>query len=471
MSLKRIIALFAVYCFTCLAWVFLGTVTHSRTVSQKTGLSDEVASLWGHPHTQVAPSLAFRSVTATSPSGSDAVPISPDEAQALQLVFPPPAPLPHGDKPAYLLSKEEIQERKEAAEAAEVLWVSRAEPTSVALHASTIDLKLGSDPRRRGLVWYPLYDVWFASDYVYEHRAKEAGYLDVEVALPTSDALYDGLLFEVNGEDRRGTLDPKSGRFSLSTMVHPGDSVKLKLAYKSRGMEEWRYQPGGGVEQLENFEMKMTTDFFDIDFPQQTLSPTSKHKTAEGWIVAWDFASTITGHGMGMKLPSMIQPGELSTALILSAPISLMFFFVMIFVVATLQKLEIHPINYLFLAAAFFAFHLLFSYSVDHLTVPWAFFASSVVSLLLVVSYLRLVVSPKFALREAALGQLVYLVGFSLAHFWEGYTGLTVTVLAILTLFILMQATGRLRWAEVLAAKSENAPPKQANLPAPHTAS
>jgi hypothetical protein len=70
--------------------------------------------------------------------------------------------------------------------------------------------------------------------------------------------------------------------------------------------------------------------------------------------------------------------------------------------------------------------------------------------LVLVVSYLRLVVSPRFALREAAIGQLVYLIGFSMAHFWEGYTGLTITVLAILTLFLLMQSTGRLRWSEVL---------------------
>jgi hypothetical protein len=40
----------------------------------------------------------------------------------------------------------------------------------------------------------------------------------------------------------------------------------------------------------------------------------------------------------------------------------------------------------------------------------------------------------------------VYLIGFSLAHFWEGFTGLAVTVLSILTLFLLMQLTGRVRW-------------------------
>ena len=109
--------------------------------------------------------------------------------------------------------------------------------------------------------------------------------------------------------------------------------------------------------------------------------------------------------------------------------------------------------SYLFLAGAFFAFHLLFAYSVDHLPVVPAFALASVVSMVLVVSYLRLVVSSRFAFVEAALAQLVYLVGFSLAHFFDGFTGLTVTVLSIATLFVLMQVTGRVRWAEVLASQ------------------
>ncbi len=474
MSLKRIIALAAVYLFTCLAWVFLGGITHSRTSDQRAGLRDEVASLWGEPHRQGAPVLTFSAVTPSSRDQADSTTITAEEASELDLVFPPHPPLPHSDKSEWLLTADEKKERKDAIEARKVLWAQRHSPVSVPLASSEIDTKLGSDPRRKGLVWYALYDVWFSGAYTYTHESPAAGYLDIELALPTSDALYDGLLFEVNGRDERASLDPATGRFSSQKLVHPGDVVKFKLAYKSRGTDQWSYAPGAGVQQLENFKMTMATDFSDIDFPTQTLSPTNRHRTNEGWILSWDFASTVTGHGMGMKLPTKIQPGELSTALIFSAPISLMFFFVMLFVVATLQKLEIHPINYLFLAAAFFAFHLLFSYSADHLTVPWAFGTSSVVSLLLVVTYLRLVVSPKFALREAALGQLVYLVGFSLAHFWEGYTGLTVTILAILTLFLLMQATGRLKWADVLASDRnrrlspppEVAAPRQQSSPA-----
>jgi hypothetical protein len=48
--------------------------------------------------------------------------------------------------------------------------------------------------------------------------------------------------------------------------------------------------------------------------------------------------------------------------------------------------------------------------------------------------------------------QLVYLIGFSLAHFWAGFTGLTVTVLSIVTLACVMQLTGRVKWGAATPA-------------------
>jgi VIT1/CCC1 family predicted Fe2+/Mn2+ transporter len=52
----------------------------------------------------------------------------------------------------------------------------------------------------------------------------------------------------------------------------------------------------------------------------------------------------------------------------------------------------------------------------------------------------------------------VYLIGFSYAFFFKGWTGLTVVVVAILTLCVLMMATARLVWDEVFARSP--APPK-----------
>jgi hypothetical protein len=53
------------------------------------------------------------------------------------------------------------------------------------------------------------------------------------------------------------------------------------------------------------------------------------------------------------------------------------------------------------------------------------------------------------ALLQAGLAQLVFLVLFSYAFFFEGFTGLTVTIGAVVTLFGLMQMTARVDWEAV----------------------
>ena len=126
----------------------------------------------------------------------------------------------------------------------------------------------------------------------------------------------------------------------------------------------------------------------------------------------------------------------------------LLFFFFVVAVLAAAGKRRIHPLNYFFFGCAFFAFHLLFAYLVDHVAIVPAFALSSLVSLALVVSYARLFVGWRFALGEMAAAQLIYLVLFSFTFFWTGFTGLAITTGAILTLFVIMQLTGRVTWEE-----------------------
>jgi len=64
-----------------------------------------------------------------------------------------------------------------------------------------------------------------------------------------------------------------------------------------------------------------------------------------------------------------------------------------------MRGIDLHPMNYFFLAAAFFSFHLLLAYLVDHLSIHKAFAIAAAVSIFLVVSYLRLVVGIRFATR------------------------------------------------------------------------
>jgi inner membrane protein involved in colicin E2 resistance len=155
-----------------------------------------------------------------------------------------------------------------------------------------------------------------------------------------------------------------------------------------------------------------------------------------------------------MTMPEKLQPGPLAGNISYAAPVSLFFFFFLMFIITTLRNIDLHPMNYFFLATAFFAFHLLLAYLVDHISIHAAMAIASVVSVVLVVSYLRLVVGMRFAAFEAGTAQLIYLVLFSYAFFWKGFTGLSITVIAVITLFVVMQVTGRIRWSERFAART-----------------
>jgi inner membrane protein involved in colicin E2 resistance len=222
--------------------------------------------------------------------------------------------------------------------------------------------------------------------------------------------------------------------------------IRLSVGYRSQGLDTWRYSLGENVTQVRDFVLEMTTDFRDVDFPQGTMSPTEKQQTKNGWDLSWKYRNLVTGSKIGMVMPEKLQPGPLAGRISYFAPVSLVFFFFLIFVISTLKKIELHPMHYFFLATSFFAFHLLLAYLVDHISIHLAFVICSAVSIFLVVSYLRIVVGPRFAFVEAALAQLVYLVGFSYAFFFKGFTGLAITIGAILSLFLVMQLTARVDW-------------------------
>jgi hypothetical protein len=157
-------------------------------------------------------------------------------------------------------------------------------------------------------------------------------------------------------------------------------------------------------------------------------------------------------------MPEMLQPGPLASQVAMFAPISLFFFIVVLLTIGVVKRVELHPMHFFFLSAAFFAFHLLFAYLGDQVSIHAAFVISAVTSLALVISYLRVVFGARFAFFAAGTAQLVYLVLFSYAFFFKGLTGLAITIGAIATLFVLMQATAKIRWNEVFAARPAPVP-------------
>ena len=72
--------------------------------------------------------------------------------------------------------------------------------------------------------------------------------------------------------------------------------------------------------------------------------------------------------------------------------------------------------------------------------------------MVLVATYLYRAAGGPFAVW-VGIAQFVFLVLFSYAFFFEGYTGLVITIGAILTLAIMMQLTAKVDWAEVFRRK------------------
>lgn len=131
------------------------------------------------------------------------------------------------------------------------------------------------------------------------------------------------------------------------------------------------------------------------------------------------------------------------------------FFFVLITAIGVICKVDIHPMHYLFVTAGFFAFHVLFACQVDLMDLNLVFAVSALVSVGLVVTYLRRALGPTFPWQAAALGQLFYLVLFSYSFFLKGMTGLTVTIGSMLTLAVLMALTARMDWGEVFGERQQ----------------
>jgi hypothetical protein len=266
---------------------------------------------------------------------------------------------------------------------------------------------------------------------------------------PTQQAVYDDLAISANGQPLPFSADQNGA--AAWVMVPARQTVEFRVGYKSRGLESWRYSLGKDIRRTRDFALVVNTNFGDVDFPPNTLSPTDKTKTQSGWELGWRYRNLISGFEIGITMPEKLQPGPLAGEISTFAPVALFLFFFVLFMLTTVRKIELHPMNYFFLAAAFFAFHLLLAYSVDHISIQLAFAVSSLVSIALVVSYLRIVVGSQFAIAEAGLAQFVFLVLFSFSFFLNGFTGLAITLGCIVTLFIAMQVTARVQWRELFA--------------------
>ncbi len=413
--IKRLLAIGFIFCCTAVAWFILAGVTTSRTFTADGNLRKQVEHVWGAPQVQQSPTIAWT------------------ERVNRQI--------------------ETTEDGKKIVKTAEQR-VKHAIP----LQASDIDVALKLEHRQKGLLWYATYAVDFAGTYTIVNESGAAREVDVEWAFPLKNAVFDDLKFEIEGKPWLAPPAAAEDRLAGRLQLAAGERVVLRASYRSQGLDRWTYQFGSGVAEVQNFRLNMRTNFSGIDFPEGSISPGHKERSGEGWSLTWEFRRLVAGVNITLAMPEKLQPGPLAGEIAAFAPVSLFFFIVVLLTIGVVKNIELHPMHFFFLAAAFFAFHLLFCYLVDQVSIHLAFAVAAATSLALVISYLRLVVGNQFAFFAAGAAQLVYLVLFSYAFFFKGLTGLAITTGAIVTLFVLMQATAKVEWEKVFAGGTAAAP-------------
>jgi len=419
MSVSRLIAILFIFCCSTFAWFVLGTSVAHRTGEYDYMLEAEVMRLWGGRHVQRAPQAWIRETEERTETSEE----KNEDGQTI----------------TRHVTKE----------------VERWQP--LALAGSDIEVTLRLEHRRKGLLWYDLYEVDFDAAYTLVAPDVVQGPLRVTFTFPSPEAIYDDVTLRVAGEE--GSADDLQGAVVVVVDgAEAGQEIPIDLGYRSRGLDTWTYAfRDQGVGQVRDFDLTLTTDFTGVDFPAGTISPTDRGELGGGdaaELIVWRFDNLVTGKRLGVDLPNRLNPGPLTQRVTFFAPVSLLFFLTVMVILGITQGRNLHPMHYFFLSTAFFAFHLLLAYLVDHISVHLAFSIAAVVSMFLVISYLRVVGGGHFGVAQAGLAQLVYLVLFNYAFFFQGFTGLTITVGAVVTLFALMQLTAKVDWEQAFVGRT-----------------
>jgi inner membrane protein involved in colicin E2 resistance len=326
-----------------------------------------------------------------------------------------------------------------------------------------VNIKLTKDYRKKGLFWQSLFQCNFEGKWEITNNTSETKTYNFTFAFPDPNGTYSEVIYMIN-EDRISDYTVKQGLKS-EIELKPNEKAAFAVTYHTRGLEKLLYHPNGSGR-LHNLELTITADF-ERDFPNNSLSPTSKVPlediSEEPLISIWKANDLITKQPMGLQLTNKLNPGPLVSRITFFGPVCLIFFFVLIAVIDIVKKVGIHPMHYLFVSAGFFAFHLLFSYLVDQIDIQISFWLAASSSVLLVILYLKAALNKNFPWLIAAIGQTCFLVLFSYSFFLKGTTGLTVAIGSVLTLAIIMKVTANINWEEVFSKKRPDKNPVAIN--------
>ena len=327
-------------------------------------------------------------------------------------------------------------------------------PVPVALESTRATVDLDLEHRRKGLLWYATYAVAFKGTYTFRNPDAEAREIHVRFPLPAQDALFDDFVFTVDGRRPSVPAGDVSKEMTAAANAAPGapsrSTCSTDRAASARGPTR---SPRSASRRCATSTSRSAPTSATSTSRAGTVSPSEKSSTPRR-----------LGTDVGLRQPDLrpgdrhgaarqAEPGSLRGARhVLRACVAA----VLpgrdgdggndVGTVAPPDALLVHRRRVLRVppAAGLPGRPRHGACRVRHgrRRQPRAWSSATC-------EWSPACAAPCWS---PALPRLVFLVLFSYAFFFEGFTGLAITVGAIVTLFVLMQMTARVSWDEVFRA-------------------
>ena len=209
---KRIGAIALIFICTSIAWIILGGTIFSRTYSLNAISQDRVTSTWGAPQDQSPPIASFKKLVTRKEE-------SLENGRKIEKTF-----------------KEDVT-------------------TILPLEGTAVNVALDLEHRQKGLLWYSTYKVAFAGAYDFRNVSDQEEAVTFVLNFPTANAIYDDLIFTVDGAPVAITNEKNAALGSVK--IPAGHVARLAINYRSQGLNEWRYNFGSNdVTQVKRLRLE-----------------------------------------------------------------------------------------------------------------------------------------------------------------------------------------------------------------------
>jgi hypothetical protein len=192
-----------------------------------------------------------------------------------------------------------------------------ANPFLTSRHVVTIK----KNPRKKGSAVYAGYETDNRFHYLLRNPADREVKAVLRFPLPSSSAIYNDLTVNLNQTNALGRMRVESGALVLEEKLAAGVTVDFEVSFKSRGLSYWYFQVRESRE-IRDFELIVNLPDFpqrELNYPEGCMTPTKVEPAGTGSRLVFQLDRALSNKGMGVAMPKLEQPGEVTAAVLSEA--------------------------------------------------------------------------------------------------------------------------------------------------------